>query len=74
VPAEHLRAAIPCGHWKTTTFVAGFRQDGIMAPFVLDCPINHRAFETCLAKVLVPELRQADIVIIDNLSSHKGRR
>ena len=43
-----------------------------MAPFVLDGPINRRAFETYLAKVLVPELRQGDIVIMDNLSSHKG--
>jgi transposase len=71
---QRLRAAIPYGHWKTTTFVAGLRQDGIMAPFVLDGPINRRAFETYLAKVLVPELRQGDIVIMDNLSSHKGTK
>ena len=69
---QRLRAAIPYGHWKTTTLVAGLRQDGIMAPFVLDGPINRRAFETYLAKVLVPELRQGDIIIMDNLSSHKG--
>ena len=71
---ERLRAAIPHGHWKTTTFVAGLRQDGIVAPFVLDGPINRRAFETYVARVLVPELRPGDIVIMDNLSSHKGPR
>jgi transposase len=71
---ERLRAAVPHGHWKTTTFVAGLRQDGIVAPFVLDGPINRRAFETYVARVLVPELRPGDIVIMDNLSSHKGPR
>jgi transposase len=71
---QRLRAAIPQGHWKTTTFVAGLRQDGIIAPFVLDGPINRHAFETYVAKVLMPELRPGDIVIMDNLSSHKGPR
>jgi transposase len=69
---QRLRAAIPYGHWKTTTFVAGLRQDQIVAPFVLDGPINRHAFETYVARVLVPELRPGDIVILDNLSSHKG--
>jgi transposase len=71
---QRLRAAIPHGHWKTTTFVAGLRQDGIVAPFVLDGPINRQAFETYVARVLVPELRPGDLVIMDNLSSHKGPR
>jgi transposase len=71
---ERLRAAVPHGHWKTTTFVAGLRSDGIVAPFVLDGPINRAAFETYLARVLVPELRPGDVVIMDNLSSHKGPR
>ena len=71
---QRLRAAIPQGHWKTTTFVAGLRQDGIVAPFVLDGPINRHAFEAYVAKVLMPELRPGDIVILDNLSSHKGPR
>jgi transposase len=69
---QRLRVAIPHGHWKTTTFVAGLRRDGIVAPFVLDGPINRDAFETYVAQVLVPELRAGDIVIMDNLSSHKG--
>ena len=71
---ERLRMAVPDGHWKTTTFVAGLRQNGIVAPFVLDEPINRCAFETYVEKVLVPELRPGDVVIMDNLSSHKGPR
>jgi transposase len=71
---RRLRVAVPHGHWKTTTFVAGLRRDGIVAPFVLDGPINRDAFETYVAQVLVPELRAGDIVIMDNLSSHKGPR
>ena len=71
---QRLRVPIPHGHWKTTTFVAGLRQDGIVAPFVLDGPINRDAFEAYLAQVLVPELQPGDTVIMDNLSSHKGPR
>jgi transposase len=71
---QRLRAAVPHGHWKTTTFVAGLRQDGIVAPFVLDGPINRDAFEAYVARVLVPDLRPGDLVIMDNLSSHKGPR
>ena len=69
---ERLRAGIPQGHWKTTTFVAGLRLTGIAAPMVLDGPINRDAFQAYVAQVLVPELRPGDIVIMDNLSSHKG--
>ncbi len=69
-----MRAAVPHGHWKTTTFVAGLRHDGMVAPFVLDGPINRDAFETYVARVLVPDLRSGDVVIMDNLSSHKGPR
>ena len=71
---QRLRASVPHGHWKTTTFVAGLRLTGIAAPFVLDGAINRDAFETYVAKVLVPELRTGDIVVMDNLSSHKGPR
>ena len=65
---------MPHGHWKTTTLVAGLRLTGIAAPFVLDGAMNRHAFETYVAKVLVPELRPGDVVIMDNLSSHKGPR
>jgi transposase len=71
---QRLRAAIPHGHWKTTTFVAGLRLTGIAAPFVIDGPINRDAFETYVEKVLVPELTPGDVVVMDNLSSHKGPR
>jgi transposase len=69
---ERLRMGLPFGHWKTTTVVAGLRSDGLVAPFVLDRAINRRAFELYVQRVLVPELRRSDIVIMDNLSSHKG--
>jgi transposase len=69
---ERLRVGVPHGRWKTTTFVAGLRLSGVAAPFVLDGPINRNAFETYVAKVLVPELGPGDIVVMDNLSSHKG--
>ena len=71
---ERLRAGVPHGHWKTTTFVAGLRLSGIVAPFVLDGAINRTAFETYVDKVLVPELSPGDVVIMDTLSSHKGPR
>jgi len=69
---ERLRAGIPHGHWKTTTFVAGLRLDGIAAPMVLDGPINRDAFQAYVDQVLVPDLRPGDVVLMDNLSSHKG--
>ena len=71
---ERLVDAAPYGPWKTTTFVAGLRRSGLIAPFVLDGPINRHAFETYVARVLVPELRPGDVVIMDNLPSHKGSR
>ena len=71
---ERLRAGVPHGHWKTTTFVGALTLRGFIAPWVLDGPINRDAFETYVAKVLVPELRPGDVVVMDNLSSHKGPR
>ncbi len=59
-----LRAAVPHGHWKTTTFVAGLTTRGIIVPLVsIAFRSTGTAFETCLEKVLVPELRPGDIVI-----------
>ena len=69
---ERLRAGIPQGHWKTTTFVAGLRLTGMVAPMVLDGPMNGAAFLAYVQQVLAPELKPDDIVIMDNLSSHKG--
>ena len=69
---ERLRAGVPHGHWKTTTFVAGLRRCGMVAPWVIDGPMNGDAFTTYVTRVLAPELLPGDIVIMDNLSSHKA--
>lgn len=68
---ERLCMGFPHGHRKTTTLVAGLRMTDIVAPMVLDGPINGDWFEAYVAKVLVPELRLGDVVIMDNLLSHK---
>jgi transposase len=68
---ERLRMGFPHGHRKTTTLIAGLRTSGMVAPMVLDGPINGDWFQAYVAQVLVPELRPGDIVIMDNLSSHK---
>ncbi len=65
-----LRMAVPHGHRKTTTLAAGLRLDGIVAPTVLDGPING-TFEAYVAQILLSTLRPGDVVIMDNLSSHK---
>jgi transposase len=68
---ERLRMGYPHGHRKTTTLVAGLRMTGMVAPMVLDGPINGDWFEAYVRQVLVPDLRRGDVVIMDNLSSHK---
>jgi transposase len=69
---KRIRCYTPGGHWKITTFVAGLAPEGIVAPFVIDEPMNRKIFTAYVAKFLVPELRPGDVVIMDNLSSHKG--
>jgi transposase len=69
---ERCRAAVPHGHWKTTTFTGALRVDGITAPMVLDGPMNRAAFLAYIEQVLVPTLRRGDTVIMDNLPAHKG--
>ena len=68
---ERCRAAIPHGHWKTTTFTAGLRLSGLAAPMLLDGPMNGDALLAYVEQVLAPELEQNDIVIMDNLPAHK---
>ena len=68
---ERCRAAIPHGHWKTTTFTAGLRLDGLAAPMLLDGAMNGPAFLAYTEQVLVPELAPGDIVVMDNLPAHK---
>jgi transposase len=68
-----LLAKVPQGHWRTLTFLAALRRDRIDAPFVLDGPINGQSFLAYVEQLLVPTLSQGDIVIMDNLASHKGK-
>jgi transposase len=68
-----LHAAVPHGHWKTTTFLAALRHDRIDAPWLLDGPINAESFQLYVEKVLCPTLKPGDIVIMDNLGSHKRK-
>ena len=68
---ERCRAPIPHGHWKTTTFTAALRLEGLTAPMVLDGPMNAGAFQAYVEQVLVPTLKPGDIVVMDNLPAHK---
>jgi len=68
---HRLVAAVPHGHWRTTTFVGALRCDGLTAPLVIDGAINGELFLAYVEQVLVPTLRQGDVVIMDNLRVHK---
>ena len=68
---ERLVQAAPHGHWCTTTFVAGLRSTGLVAPLVLDGPMNGLAFLAYVEQFLAPVLRPGDIVVMDNLGAHK---
>ena len=70
---ERLTADVPCGQWKTVTFVAGLRRNGLAAPFVLEGAISGKDFLAYVEQCLAPRLRRGNIVIMDNLSSHKSR-
>ncbi|MGH7261961.1 MAG: IS630 family transposase [Nitrospiraceae bacterium] len=70
---KRLKAKTPYGHWKTMTFLAALRHDRIDAPWVIDGPINGESFRLYVEKVLVPTLKRGDIVILDNLGSHKSK-
>ena len=69
---QRLVAAVPHGRWTTMTFLAALRCDGIAAPCVFDGPINGASFLAWVVQFLVPTLRPGDIVVLDNLGSHKG--
>jgi transposase len=64
---------VPQGRWRTLTFLAALRRDRIEAPCVIDGPINGESFLAYVEQLLVPTLRPGDIVVIDNLGSHKGK-
>lgn len=69
---ERLKGYAPAGNWNTMTFIAALRNDRIDAPWVLDGPVNGEAFVLYIQTQLVPTLKPGDIVIMDNLSSHKN--
>jgi len=71
---RRLRVGIPHGHYKTVTLVAGLRLSGLVAQKAFDKPMNGATFEEWVEKCLVPTLSKGDIVVMDNLSSHKGPR
>jgi transposase len=68
---ERCRASVPHGHWKTTTFTAGLRLNGLTAPLVLDGPMDGECFLAYVEQVLVPSLAHGDVVIMDNLPAHR---
>lgn len=68
---ERCRDSVPWGHWKTMTFIAGLRLSGLTAPWVLDGPMDGEAFGVYVREVLAPTLRRGDVVVLDNLPSHK---
>ncbi len=69
---KRLKAHAPFGHWKTQTFIAGLRSTGLTAPWLIDRPMNRDIFETWVETQLAPTLNPGDVVIMDNLSSHKS--
>ena len=69
-----LIAKVPHGHWKTLTFIGGIRHDAVVAPCVFDGPINGDLFTAWVEQSLVPTLKPRDIVVVDNLPGHKGKR
>jgi transposase len=68
---QRLVAKAPHGHWRTTTFIAALRRDGLDAPMTLDGPMNGETFRAWTEQFLAPVLRPGDIVVMDNLPSHK---
>lgn len=70
---QRIKAKVPHGHWKTMTFLAALRHDGITAPWLIDGPINGERFRLYVETVLAPILQPGDIVVMDNLGSHKGK-
>ena len=71
---ERLRTHAPFGQWKTQTFIAGLRCHGMIAPWIVDAPMNASRFETWIETQLAPELQPGDIVILDNVGFHKSER
>ncbi len=71
---ERVKASAPFGHWATQTFIAALRCDGLTAPWIVDRPMNRNIFDTWVETQLAPTLRRGDVVILDNLASHKSEK
>ena len=71
---QRLHAQAPFGHWGTQTFIAALRCDGLTAPWIINRPMNRKTFETYVETQLAPTLQPGDVVVLDNLSSHKSEK
>ena len=71
---ERLKAMAPFGHWCTQTLIAGLRSDGLVAPFVVNAPMNRVIFDTYVETQLAPQIGKGDVVILDNLAAHKSEK
>lgn len=71
---QRLRASAPFGHWGTQTFIAALRCDGLTAPWIINQPMNRQIFETYVETQLAQTLQPGDVVILDNLASHKSEK
>lgn len=71
---ERFHGHAPFGHWQTQTFIAALRCHGLEAPWIVDAPMNREIFETYVESQLAPTLSKGNVVIMDNLSSHKSPR
>jgi len=71
---QRLKASAPFGHWGTQTFIAALRCDGLTAPWIINQPMNRKIFETYVETQLAPTLLPGDVVILDNLASHKSEK
>lgn len=71
---DRYRADAPFGGWRTQTFIAGLRCHGMIAPWIIDAPMNKARFEFYVETQLAPELKPGDVVILDNVAFHKSQR
>jgi transposase len=71
---ERLKSKAPFGHWCTQTLIAGLKSDGLIAPFVVNAPMNRVIFDTYVETQLAPQIGQGDVVILDNLAAHKSEK
>ena len=74
VKGERLNSKAPFGHWNTQTLIAGLKCDGLIAPFVVDAPMNRIIFDIYIETQLAPALMPGDVVIMDNLAAHKSEK